>query len=108
MADTGGNMVNFEEVLVTQISGTSYQKNQLAQPEFLTCRHGWNFPGSHGAVYLPYLPLLHFIQCDPASKIIAVASSYSSEVLWVKIRIKIIATIKGSAPIFNSYTIRST
>ena len=40
MADTGGNMVDVEEALVTQISCASYPNYQLSQTDFLPCRHG--------------------------------------------------------------------
>ena len=40
MADTGSNMVDVEEALVTQISCASYPNYQLSQTDFLPCRHG--------------------------------------------------------------------
>ena len=83
MADMSNNMVDVKEALLTQISGTSYLNDQLSHPEFLPCRHGWNFPGLEGSLDIPQSYLLRFTQFDPASSIISMVSFSSYEVFWV-------------------------
>ena len=39
MMDTGSDMVDFEEALVTQIYGVYYSNDQLAHPNFLPCHN---------------------------------------------------------------------
>ena len=39
MMDTGSDMVDFEEALVTQIYGAYYSNDQLAHPNFLPCHN---------------------------------------------------------------------
>ena len=53
MADTGTNMMDVKEALVTQIYGTSYPNEQLTHPNFLPWHHGWNLPLSDLSWDLP-------------------------------------------------------
>ena len=55
-----------KESLENQISCASYPNYQLAHPEFVPWRHGWNLYGSAGSVDLPQSSLLHFTHFDPA------------------------------------------
>ena len=60
MAYTGSNMVDIKEDLLTQISDTSYPNVQISHPDFIPCRHGWNYPGLAGSVYIPQSYIIHF------------------------------------------------
>ena len=82
MVDTGGDMVDVKEALLTQISGASYPNDELPHPYFLPCRHGWNFCGSSVSIDLPYSSILRFTPFDPTSSIIVVVYYSSSKVFW--------------------------
>ena len=46
-------LVDFKEAPGTQIAGASYPNYQLSRPNFLPCRHVWNFHVSAVSVDLP-------------------------------------------------------
>ena len=103
--------MDIEEALATQISGASYPNDQLAHPNFLPSSHGRNFPGSDDLVDLLQLYLLSFTQCDPASAIIATASSSLPEVFWVTTLVFLgspTSTLKPKQPKWIAITKRGT
>ena len=85
MADTGNNIVGFEEALVTQISGVSHPNDHIAYHKFIPCRHGWNFPELDESVDLQQSSFLCFTQWYTFSEITFAALSSLSDVLCVAI-----------------------
>ena len=98
--DTGVQvwLVDVQEALATQISGTPYLNDQIDHPDFLPCHHGLNFPGLSGLVNLPQSYLTRFTKCGTTLDIIASASSYSSEVFWVPTLVFLVSLVSHLKP----------